>query len=195
MVYEDISLDEVINYINMELLKGRTMKDIEENDFNVNERVITKRLARKSVKKVDGQFVLQSGSKKPEVAIKQVKKSFPNKITNSKAINLMENKEFLDLSKKVDILEKAFKEIICVQSDSKVVINDLGLKIYSSDGKPIAKTVRLYKEVWSKIDKVKNQFPHINYQTLLNSLIDEVTEKYLRNVNGNMIDKTRPKQD
>ncbi len=51
MVYEDMSLEEVINYINFELLKGRTMKDIEEIDFNVNERVITKRLARKKLKK------------------------------------------------------------------------------------------------------------------------------------------------
>lgn len=181
MIYENMSLDEIINYINMELLKGRTMKDIEENDFNVNERVITKRLARKSVKKIDGQFVLQSGYKKPEVATKQVIKPSLKKVTNNEAINLMENREFLDLSKKVDILEKAFKEMICIQSSSKVVTNDLGLRIYSSDSKPIAKTVRLYQEVWDKIDKVKDQFPHINYQTLLNSLIDEVTEKYLRN--------------
>lgn len=33
MVYEDMSLDEIITYINMELLKGRSMKEIEENDF------------------------------------------------------------------------------------------------------------------------------------------------------------------
>lgn len=51
MIYENMRLEEIIEYINAELLKGRTMKDIEENDFNVNERVITKRLARKNVKK------------------------------------------------------------------------------------------------------------------------------------------------
>ena len=64
------------------------MKDIEVNDFGVNESVIGKRsvsythldvykrqgkrLARKNVKKVDGQFVLQSGSKMPEHQSKQV---------------------------------------------------------------------------------------------------------------------------
>ncbi|EOR19989.1 hypothetical protein A500_19294 [Clostridium sartagoforme AAU1] len=181
MVYEDMSLEEVINYINFELLKGRTMKDIEEIDFNVNERVITKRLARKKIKKVNGQFVFQNGSKKPEVSSMQVTQTFSNPIINNEPINLMENREFLDLSKKVDILEKAFKEIICIQNSSKEVTHDLGLKIYSSKDKPIAKTIRLYKEVWDKIDKVKDQFPHINYQTLLNSLIDEITEKYLKN--------------
>ena len=47
MIYEEMSIEEVVEYINKELLKGRTMKDIEVNDFGVNERVIGKRLARK----------------------------------------------------------------------------------------------------------------------------------------------------
>ena len=123
MIYEEMSIEEVVEYINKELLKGRTMKDIEVNDFGVNERVIGKRLARKNVKKVDGQFVLQSGS--------------------------------------------------------KVVTNNLGLKIYSSEDKPVAKTIRLYKEIWDRIDKVKELYPHLSYQVVLNSLLDEVTEKYL----------------
>lgn len=37
------------------------MRDIEKNNFNVNKRVITKRLARRNVKKIDG------GYKKPDV--------------------------------------------------------------------------------------------------------------------------------
>lgn len=93
----------------------------------------------------------------------------------------MQNQEFLYLSKKVDMLEKAFKEMMCTQGSSKEVTNALGLKIYYSEDKPIAKTIRLYKEVWDKIDKVKEIFPHLSYQTVLNSLIDEITEKYLNN--------------
>ena len=61
-----------------------------------------------------------------------------------------------------------------------MVTNDLGLKIYSSEDRPIAKTVRLYKEIWDKIDMVKDQFPHLSYQSILNSLLDEITEKYLK---------------
>lgn len=61
MIYEEMSIEEVVNYINSELLKGRTMKEIEIYDFGVNERVIAKRLSRKNIKKIDGQFVLQSG--------------------------------------------------------------------------------------------------------------------------------------
>ena len=66
MVYDEKGIEEIVVYINGELLKGRPMKELERVDFGVNERVITKRLARKNIKKIDGQFVLQDGSKMPE---------------------------------------------------------------------------------------------------------------------------------
>ena len=176
MVYEKMSLEEVVAYINSELLKGRSMKEIEQADFGVNERVITKRLARKNIKKVDGQFVLQSGSKMTEVKKKQVIEL----VSEGENNKLVENKRLTEIEKRVFELEKIIKEIVCTQSGSKVVTNDLGLKIYSSEDKPIAKTIRLYKEIWDKIDMVKDQFPHLSYQSILNSLLDEITEKYLK---------------
>ena len=168
MVYDEMGIEEIVSYINGELLKGRPMKEIERIDFGVNERVITKRLARKNIKNVDGQFVLQDGSKMPEMKKKQVIEP------------ISENKRFNELEKRVFDLEKILKEILCTQSGSKVVTNDLGLKIYSSEDKPIAKTIRLYKEIWDKIDMVKEQFSHLSYQVVLNSLLDEITEKYLK---------------
>ena len=176
MVYDKMDLGEVVAYINSELLKGRSMKEIEQEDFGVNERVITKRLARKNIKKVDGQFVLQSGSKMTEVKKKQVIEP----VSEGKNNKLVENKRLTEIEKRVFELEKIIKEIICTQSGSKVVTNDLGLKIYSSEDKPIAKTIRLYKDIWDKIDMVKEQFPHLSYQSILNSLLDEITEKYLK---------------
>jgi hypothetical protein len=176
MVYEKMSLEEVVAYLNSELLKGRSMKEIEQEDFGVNERVITKRLARKNIKKVDGQFVLQSGSKMTEVKKKQVIEL----VSEGENNKLVENKRLTEIEKRVFELEKIIKEIVCTQSGSKVVTNDLGLKIYSSEDKPIAKTIRLYKDIWDKIDMVKEQFPHLSYQSILNSLLDEITEKYLK---------------
>lgn len=176
MVYDEMGIDEIVAYINGELLKGRSMKEIERVDFGVNERVISKRLARKNIKKVDGQFVLQDGSKMPEVE----KNIDIERVSKNRNNSLVENKKLNELEKRVFDLEKILKEILCTQSGSKVVTNDLGLKIYSSEEKPIAKTIRLYKDIWDKIDKVKEQFPHLSYQVILNSLLDEITEKYLK---------------
>lgn len=176
MVYDEKGIEEIVVYINGELLKGRPMKEIERVDFGVNERVITKRLARKNIKKVDGQFVLQDGSKMPEV--KKNKDIEP--VSENRDTSLVENKKLNELEKRVFDLEKIIKEILCTQSGSKLVTNDLGLKIYSSEDKPIAKTIRLYKDIWDKIDMVKEQFPHLSYQVVLNSLLDEITNKYLK---------------
>ena len=51
------NIEEVINYLNNELSKGRTQKDIEINDFKVNERVIAKRLTSRGYKRVNNQYI------------------------------------------------------------------------------------------------------------------------------------------
>ena len=89
MVYDEMGIEEIVVYINGELLKGRPMKEIERVDFGVNERVITKRLARKNIKKVDGQFVLQDGSKMSEV--KKNKAIEP--VSENRDTSLVENKK------------------------------------------------------------------------------------------------------
>ena len=48
----DEDILEFITYVNVELLQGREMKDIEKNDFSVNDRVIEKRLARRKYKRI-----------------------------------------------------------------------------------------------------------------------------------------------
>ncbi len=51
-----LSIEKLVEYVNQELSKGRTMKDIETNDFNVNDRVIVKRLTRRGYKRVENEF-------------------------------------------------------------------------------------------------------------------------------------------
>lgn len=177
MVFEEMNIEEVVNYINSELLKGRTMKEIEKKDFGVNERVIAKRLARRKIKKIDGQFVLQDGYKMPDKDEKLV----VTPIREKGIINLNQNKDFLELKNRVDKVENYLIEIISNQRRSEMVRNEIEFRIYTKDEKPVAKTIRLYQDIWDKIEKVKSLYPHINYQTVLNSLLNEITEKYLNN--------------
>lgn len=51
------NIEEVISYLNNELSKGRTQKDIEINDFKVNERVIAKRLTSRGYKRINNQYI------------------------------------------------------------------------------------------------------------------------------------------
>lgn len=57
MDINSFSIAQLAEYVNAELGKGRTLKDIEIQDFKVNPRVIGKRLARKDYKKVDNEYI------------------------------------------------------------------------------------------------------------------------------------------
>ena len=46
-IWEEFTIEQHIEYINAELLKGRSMADIEQLDYGVNPRVITKKLDRR----------------------------------------------------------------------------------------------------------------------------------------------------
>ena len=59
MDWDRENIEEIKDYINQELNKGRTMVSIEKEDFNTNERVIHKRLQRAGYKKIDNQYVLK----------------------------------------------------------------------------------------------------------------------------------------
>ena len=51
-----LSVEQLVEYVNKELLNGRSMVDIETNDFGVNDRVIVKRLTRRGYKRVGNEF-------------------------------------------------------------------------------------------------------------------------------------------
>lgn len=57
MEWNDNNIIEMVRYVNMELSKGRTMVNIENKDFNVNERVIHKRFLRKGYIRKNGKYV------------------------------------------------------------------------------------------------------------------------------------------
>lgn len=57
MEWDDKNIERMVEYVNIQLDKGRTMIDIEQQDFGVNERVIHKRLTRKGYKKVDRKYI------------------------------------------------------------------------------------------------------------------------------------------
>ena len=82
-----LSIEQLVEYVNQELSKGRTMKDIETNDFNVNDRVIVKRLNRRGYKRTGNEF------KQDITNVTQKDKEYENKPIqgSSKAIAPTEN--------------------------------------------------------------------------------------------------------
>lgn len=161
MNYESMTLTEVIDYVNMELSKGRTMKDIEECDFGVSKGVITKRLNRKNYRKIDNTFIFDENIKnttKKTTKILQKKKENNTKenteILQPKSSNDKPKKVFsvdeLDklerlLNLDIDILENITKEYTTPQTTvSSINITDETTKVTS---------IRINQELYGKVKK------------------------------------------
>lgn len=56
MDIKELSIEQLVEYVNQELANGRTMRDIETNDFKVNDRVIVKRLTRRGYRREGNEF-------------------------------------------------------------------------------------------------------------------------------------------
>ena len=139
MTLDDMSINELVSYINVELQKGRTLKDIELKDFGVNEGVIRKRLMRKSYKRIDNTFVLAD-----EVIQKH---------NNSISIDNKLSKEVIQKHNK-DIDIDKLKELIELIEPIKALIQKHNNDINIVDVKPIELRPKAIREVKQKLFKI-----------------------------------------
>lgn len=146
MNYESMSLIEVINYINLELSQGRTMKDIEERDFIVSKGVITKRLNRKGYKKIDNKFIFDENiknttNKTTEILQSKSSNDKPKKVFSVDELNKLER--LLNLN--IDVLEKMIKENTTLNTTpSSIQVIDETTKVTS---------LRINQELYGKVKK------------------------------------------
>lgn len=104
MWYGDINnIDEVVIYLNNELSKGRTQKEIEINDFKVNERVIAKRLVSRGYKKIDNQYIKYNKIDNANLAVSNEK---VKKCENSHTLVIEDDKKEYDKSNTLVINKK-----------------------------------------------------------------------------------------
>lgn len=122
----------IIDYINEQLSKNRTMKDIEVNDFGMNEKAIRKRLDRRGYKRIDGIYVKGCNSNKK-----------PKKKVNSTSIaNDIHKKDSESITNTIQVAPKdlntgimtdteviALKELVSLVEPIKAVIKEYNTRI------------------------------------------------------------------
>lgn len=118
MDWEKEKIEEIKEYINLELAKGRPMVSIEKEDFEANERVIHKRLVRAGYKKVDNQYILSSDVIQVSNNSITSEKEKSNKSITS--VIQREEEAIIKDFKETDI--KALKELISLVEPLKNVI-------------------------------------------------------------------------
>ena len=172
MNIKDLDIEQQVEYINAELSKGRSMKEIEQQDFNVHERVISKRLSRKGYKRVNNQFIKRS--------IEVIQEDKCIEITTPKDNILKYNKDINDdkLIELIDMVD-TLKEIIEHYNKNKNVID-----IEINELKPKAVTEvkqKLFKvdaEVLKKWEKFVSEHKEFKVQQLISLALEEFIQKY-----------------
>lgn len=180
MDLKELSIEQLVQYVNQELSRNRTMKDIEINDFKVNDSVIVKRLNRRGYKRKGNEFKLDITNitqKNKESSVKIVEKTI-EKATNrdiqkyNKDISdekLMELVELIELIK--EMLEEYNRNKETMESDKmnlrpKAVI-EVKQKLFKIDVNVL--------EQWEKFVSNHKEF---KVQQLISLALEEFINKY-----------------
>lgn len=174
------NIQEVVLYLNEELAKGRTQKEIEINDFKVNERVIAKRLVSKGYKKVNNQYVLKYGecydSNTP--IIKKETQEVLMEYDDSNTIVIKDKKiqnNLVELAKNYDKLLKLIEEY-----DKKYdrEYDGITIELPIETIKDFRTSIRINNIVWEQFNEFSNNHKEFTKRDLLSMALKEYIEKY-----------------
>lgn len=167
------NISEVVKYINSELSKGRTQKDIELNDFGVNERVIAKRLGKRGYKKIDNQFQLLSKCDN-NVIIKKDKNN-SNSLSAPKDNNL--NDVMKNLIKNYDVIMEIIKEHKAKKNIKSENINII-IELPKETQKDFRTSIRINNVIWQQFDKFIEDHKEFTKRDLLSMALKEYMENH-----------------
>lgn len=182
------NIEQVISYLNNELSKGRTQKDIEINDFKVNERVIAKRLTSRGYKRIDNQYIKYDKSN--TVVTK-------DKYDNSNTRVIEVNKEEYDNSNTLVINQKEIqnKLIGLAQNYDKIIEliqkydarydaqydkkqEGIYIELPIETKTDFRATVRVNNVIWKQFSEFTNDHKEFTKRDLLSMALKEYMDKY-----------------
>lgn len=190
MEWKDENIERLVKEINIELKKGRSMKEIELEEFGVNERVIAKRLKRKGYIKKDNQYIISS-EKLIQKDNKSINKSMNESITEVKqkdkvALNKIKGNDLsyneLDINKLIELINliEPIKEVIQEYNKSKNIIDIEPTPQLQPIGVTEVKQ-KLFKidvDILNRWDKFVLEHKQFKVQDLVSLALDEFIKKY-----------------
>ena len=179
--YDDYTIEENVQYINQLLNDGLSMKQIEEDHYNVAERVIVKRLSRRGYKRSEENnrlFTLVDSTKANTKLNKANRK--PNKahIKHDKTFSDEEIKKLKELINNYDDIMYMLSMYSKCNTNNTQHIHDIEdiqiIQTYNTK----QKMFRVDVEVLDQWNAFCEEYKHIKVQSLISSALLEYIEKY-----------------
>lgn len=181
------NIDEVIIYLNNELGKGRTQKDIEINDFKVNERVIAKRLTSRGYKRINNQYIKHNNSN-VEV-INKIIKEYDN--NNTEVINndlieydnsntpVINQKEIQ--TKIIGLAQNYDKLLRIIEENDKKYDNEydgITVELPIETKSDFRATIRVNNVIWEQFSEFTNNHKEFTKRDLISMALKEYMENH-----------------
>lgn len=166
------NIEEVAAYLNNELLRGRKQKEIEINDFKVNERVIAKRLISKGYKKIDNQYIKYDDSN--TLVIKKEKSEYDNSNTLVITKNEIQDK-IIGLAKNYDKILKIISEYD-KQYDKEY--DGITVELPIETIKDFRTSIRVNNVIWEQFNEFVNNYKEFTKRDLLSMALKEYMENH-----------------
>lgn len=178
MNIDELSIEEIVEYINNQLLLGRSMKEIETLDFMVNDRVIVKRLNRKGYKRVGNKFIKNNDLKSVDERVKTVevmaKKPDDNLMTG--VIDKEKQYKLLNLIKYHDELINLVTNFGDVQM-TDIKPKEIVIRLPKEEDKKFRTTIRVNDVVWKRFKMFCDNNNDFNQKDLLSMALHEYMNK------------------
>jgi hypothetical protein len=187
------NIDQVALYMNEELQKGRSQKEIEINDFKVNEKVIKNRLSRKRYKKHTdiNQWVLAEDNEYDKsdtqvITIQQPKKNERN-ISNTEVINEYDNDNTLVIADKniknnlINLAKNYDKIMSIVQGYDKKYDKEydgLTIELPVETIKDFRTSIRVNNVIWEQFNQFTNTNKEFTKRDLLSMALKVFMDKH-----------------
>lgn len=176
--------EKMAEYINGELSKGRTMKDIENNDFQVNERVIGKRLRRKGYVKQGNKYVLPEGAKMEDDKVTPIVIKPSQVITNREddKKNQLVISDKNVMKKVLGLVDNYDRIMELLARDDKMydkVYDGIVIELPASED--YRTTIRVNKVIYEEFDRFCTENKAFNKKDIISMALKEYMEKYKKN--------------
>lgn len=179
--YDDYTIEENVQYINELLESGLSMKQIEEDHYNVAERVIVKRLTRRGYKRSsEGNrlFTLFDSTKANTKPNKATRKHDKSKSDDTKATKIFSDEEIKKLKQLInnydDIMYMCSK---CNTTNTQHIHDIEDIQIIQTYNTK-QRMFRVDIEVLERWNEFCEEYKHIKVQSLISSALLEYINKY-----------------
>lgn len=182
MKWDINNIDNIVNFINLELNNGRSLAEIERSEFGVNPSVISKRLGRLKYKRINNKFIRQDSGQCVRHGVGQEK----NNVLVGKVTEVIQtgDKTIADI---VPIRETQEKLISLIDNYAIIMElveakkNEIGISIElpNEPGKKEARaTIRVNKVIWDKFNHFADKNKQFTKKELVSQALKEFMEKY-----------------